>query len=616
MENENELLSAAAHVVAVSKEPVVESPNSGESISGHDEEIEVLQESIEQIDYSSYSRIDFATLFKDLSKIDDVRKADATLREIKPFLDDLRERERFEALKAFIGDGGNKEDFEQKHDAYDLLIDGSIKLIRDRKVKFQREAEAHRNENLARKKEVLNQLRELAEKEDSVAGFNLFKKLQNEWKNIGAVPPAEVKALWASYHALIDLFYDKRSISHELIDLDRRKNLEAKLELCGRAEKLSDTKNIGQAVKELNELHNDFKHIGPVTLEEKEPLWQRFKAASDAVYGRRDVHVKELNEKLKANLEVKQKLIDDMTALSSFTSDKIKDWNTKTQEALSLQKQWETSGGVAHNKSKDVNKKFWASFKAFFNSKGIFFKKLDEERQANLAKKRELIQRAVDLKSSEDSQKAINEVKDLQQTWKTIGPVPDKLRDKIFIEFKEACDYFFEQRRSSFEKADREQEENLARKEAICSTLEKMVEEKSTDSAMLKSLIEEFNNIGFVPKKSIATIRDRFNKLVQQTIYGSSLSEDGKERLNMEVSLMSLKHDPEAGQKIFHKEQVLRKRISKTENDLAVLRNNLEFFGRSKNAEKYKEEFNLKINDADVELKQLKAQLKMLKAAS
>ena len=427
-------------------------------------------------------------------------------------------------------------------------------------------------------------------------------------------PPGELKTLWANYHALVDRYYDNRSIYFELKELDRKKNLEAKFELCVRAEGLADVKSIGDAVKDLNELHNEFKHIGPVPIEDKEALWQRFKAASDAVYARRDAHVKELNQKLGANLEIKRTIIDTITALSTFTSEKIKEWNVKTKEALELQKQWETSGPVARAKAKDVNKKFWGAFKTFFNNKGAFFKKLDEERHTNLTKKRELIQQAVDLKQSEEWEKTANKIKDLQKEWKDIGPVPEKFREKIYQEFKEVCDYFFDQRRNSFEKSDKEQEDNLTRKEQICVTVEGMLESKSVDSDLLKSLIEEYNSIGFVPKRAVHAIRERFNKLVSETISTSDLPDEKKGKLNVEINLLNLKNDPDAARKIQHKEITLRKRISKAENDIAVLKNNLEFFGRSKNAEKYKEEFNSKITVADAEIRQLKAELKMLRA--
>jgi hypothetical protein len=614
MENENDVIGGKTHDVMNGHELLNNSHNTGEVVLHEEENTEDHAEEVESVDYSTYTKIDFATLLKNLTQENDVRKADKVQREIKTFLDDIRDKERHEALKAFMESGGTREDFSFKGDAYDLLIDGSIKLLRDRKIKHAREIEAQRNENLAKKKAILDSLRVLVDADESADNFNKFKQLQIEWKQVGGVPPSEMKTLWANYHALVDRYYDHRNIYFELKELDRKKNLESKVELCSRVEKLAEVKSISEAVKELNELHNEFKHIGPVPLEDKEQLWQRFKAASDAVYGRRDSHVKELNQKLATNLEAKNQLVQAMQALASFQSDRIKEWNSKTQEAQALQKQWGESGPVARAKAKDINKQFWSAFKSFFHTKAAFFKKLDDERQGNLNKKRELIQRALDLRNSEDNAKAINEVIGLQKAWKEIGPVQDKLREKIFAEFKEACDHFFNQRRDSFEKADKEQEENLTKKNAICTTLEGMIASGTIDGDQLKELVNQFNAIGFVPKKAINSSRERFNKLVHDYIFKSSLTEEQKEKLNVEVSLLSLKNDPEAAQKIYAKEQILRKRISKAENDIAVLRNNLEFFGRSKNAEKMKEEFNTKITAADTEIKQLKAQLKVLRS--
>jgi hypothetical protein len=614
MENEKEVVVEKPEAHDDGNALLNGSLNTGEFTSHDDDASPDAPEEAEAIDYSTYGKADLATVLKELTQQTDIRTADKVLREVKPFLDEIRDRERHEALKAFMEAGGTREDFAYKPDAFDILIDGSVKLLRDRKIKHAREIETARTENLAKKNALLDALRELVDKEDSASNFNQFKQLMADWKSIGAVPPAEAKATWANYHALVDRYYDHRNISFELKELDRKKNLEAKVELCIRAEKLADITNISEAVKELNELHNEFRHIGPVPIEEKEPLWARFKAASDAVYEKRDSHVKELNQKWQANLMAKQALSESMKALATFQSDSIKAWNAKTVEALALQKQWGEAGPIARGKSKEVNKQFWAAFKSFFHHKGAFFKKIDDERQGNVQQKRALIQRALDLKSIDDWHKTTNEVKELQKAWKDIGPVPEKLREKLFAEFKEACDYFFNQRRESFDKADREQEENLTRKNEICAKLEGMMSSAPADGMQLKELVNQFNAIGFVPKKAINSSRERFNKLVHDYIYTSALTEEDKEKLNVEVSLLSLKNDPEAGKKLFQKEQILRKRISKAENDVAVLKNNLEFFGRSKNAEKLKEEFGIKIATAESELKQLKAQLKVLRA--
>lgn len=571
---------------------------------------------LEVVDYSGFNKEQFAVYFKELTKEADVKKADNDIRNAKPFLDDLREKERETALEKFVAEGGDKEDFVRKPDPLDILIDGSIRLVRDKKIKFAREQEMERNQNLYKKKDILDRLRILVDSEDNKSGFHQFKQLQEEWKQVGAVPPSEIKTLWANYNALIDRFYDHRNIYFELKELDRKKNLEAKQELITKAEKLADVADIALAVKELNDLHNEFKHVGPVPLEQKEALWAKFKAASDAVYSRRDAHVKELNEKLNTNLETKNKLMAELVSLANTTTDKIKEWNEVTKRVLAIQKEWGEVGPVPRAKAKDLNKLFWHTFKSFFNTKGLFFKKLDDERQGNLNLKKGLIEKVNAMKGSADWEKTANEIKKLQLEWKEIGPVPDRVREKVYQEFKEACDHFFNERRHSFEKVDREQEDNLKQKEAVCATLQTMAAEHSATREQVLELVNQFNAIGFVPKNTVNSIRDKFNAQLEAAIQQANLDVESKDKLHVEISLQSLKTDPEAARKIHQREQAIRKKISQTENDLAVLRNNLEFFARSKNAEKVKADFNVKINQADIELRQLKVQLKMLKAAS
>lgn len=572
----------------------------------------------EHVDYSHFTKPQFVALLKDLLKEGDHRKTDRVLREVKPLFDELKERDRTTALNRFILDGGSPDDFDYRADEATQQLDSLTKQIKERRSQQIKNQEDQRNENLRKKTELLEKIRELVDSHDpSTQQFNAFKELQREWKNIGAVPVAQNKTLWANYHALVDRFYDNQSIYFELKELDRKKNLESKIELCTRAEKLGEVEKIKDAIRELNELHHEFKHIGPVPLEEKEAVWQRFKAASDAVYARRDEFIKTLQHELTANLDLKLKLAEEVAAYSTFQSDRIKEWNQKTKEVLELQKKWDAIGGLPRTKSKDVNKKFWSAFKTFFSNKSSFFKKLDEERSANLKLKNELVQRAIELKESDEWDKAAQELKKLQQQWKEIGPVPEKFREKVYKEFKDACDFFFEQKRNQHGRQEGEQQENLRAKEEICAELEKHVAENTASPALLKELEAKFNLIGFVPKNAINGIRKRYHEAAQKfanSIQG--ISQDERSKLVLENELADLKSSPMGEQKLYQKEQSIRKKIQKVENDIAVLKNNLEFFGKSKNADKYREEFNTKIAEADEELKQLKAQLKLVRTVS
>ncbi len=608
MENDKEVQEEPVNEIAeeVSGRGLVHEEHAEENESEEDHAAE---------NFANFTKADFVDRIKDLAKEDDVRKAESFLKQIKPFYDELRQQEKTEALNKFIKEGGIEDDFEYRLDESDHAFDATAKLIRDRKNQYFKNLEEKKSENLRKKNEILEKLRALIDGEDSAQSFQIFKNLQNEWKQVGQVSMSHVKTLWANYNALIDRFYDHRNIYFELKELDRKKNLEAKIELCVKAEQLIDKPLLKEAVRELNELHHEFKHVGPVPKEDQEPVWQRFKTASDAIYAKRDAFLVDLQAELKTNLDAKLKIEEEVETFAAFTSDRIKEWNQKTQEILAIQKKWDAVGGVPRAKTKELNKKFWTAFKSFFHNKNLFFKKLDEERDKNLKAKQELVVRAVELKSSDDWIKSSNELKNLQRVWKEIGPVPEKQRDKIYKEFKEACDYFFQQQRGTAEKSDQEQVENLKKKEAIVEELNQAAAQGNGSLENLQELQARFNEIGFVPKQSVASIKNQFSVSVAKYIESiAGLNEAEKDQATLEVQLSGLKNDPQAERKLYHKEQSLRKQITQAENDLATLRNNLEFFGRSKNAIKLKEEFNDKITEASEHLLQLKKQLKLLKS--
>jgi hypothetical protein len=250
-------------------------------------------------------------IFKELSKKELVKHIEVLVKEEDPILsekvsrnlkqhyDEIHQQEREEALDRFVSEGNDADHFAYKFDELDNRFDGAFKLIRDRKYQYKKNLERNKENNHAEKVRLLEELRKLVDEEETTSSIESVKKIQERWKTIGPVPGQYVKNLWANYHALMDLYYDQRSIYFELKELDRRKNLEAKLELCERAEKLVAQENLKQAINELNELHEEFKHIGPVPKEEQQKVWDRFKAASDQVYARRKKFIKHLKKDLK-----------------------------------------------------------------------------------------------------------------------------------------------------------------------------------------------------------------------------------------------------------------------------------------------------------------------------
>jgi hypothetical protein len=566
-------------------------------------------------DYSQFTRKQLSELAKELAKDANPVKAESTLRELKTYFEDLYEKNKAQALDKFIAEGGVVADFDYRGDEWDSIFDANAKLIRDRRNQFVRQQEETRNENLKKKESILEQMRQLLDAPGSGNQYDKFQELQKQWKSIGAVPGNQSNTIWANYHALVDRFYDNQSIYFELKELDRKKNLQAKKDLIVKALAIAELESVKQAIKELNELHHEFKHIGPVPKEEKESIWQAFKKASDAVYEKRDAFVKDMQQTLLANLEQKIKLAESVIPFGTFVSDRIKEWNAKTFEILDIQKQWEKVGSIPRSKAKDVNKKFWGSFKSFFHNKANFFKKLDEERSANLKAKQALLSKAKELAEATDIDSAIKEVKSLQAMWKETGPVPEKVREKLFKEFKEHCDAVFTRKRGQQTKHSEDQQENLVKKQGICAELEASATQTNASLEQLQLLQDAFNAIGFVPRDKMQNIRERYQQALQTYVNAiSGLSEQERSQLSLQVEFSDIKNDPASDKKLQQKELQLRKKIGKVENDIALLRNNLEFFAKSKNAGTLREDVNKQIAQAEKEMQELKKQLKLIRS--
>lgn len=598
----------------VAKEKEAKEEQDLDETEAEDEEHE--DEHDEEEDYSEYTKEQLVDLIKELAKSDDVIKAERKAREIKPFFDEIFEKEKQQALEKFVKEGGEETDFDYHPSELDNRFEANYKLVRDRKIAYQKSQEQRKDENLKKKEELLERLRDFVDSDDANFSFDKFKEIQAEWKSVGPIPQAQAKTLWANWNALVDRFYDNRSIYFELKELDRKKNLEAKLVLCEKAEKLKDHENLKEAIRELNELHNDFKHIGPVPKEEQENVWQRFKSASDAVYARRREYVESLKGELTKNEQVKRELGDKVQEFANFDSDRIKEWNEKTKQILDIQKQWEATGGLPRATAKEVNKHFWNAFKKFFQNKSAFFKRLDQQREENLKKKQELVKEAQELKESTDWRETAEKLKGLQRRWKEIGPVPEKVRDQVYKEFKAACDFFFEQKRATIGGVEKDYQENLEKKEEILNNIEKLAEEGEQDPEKLKELQEQYDEIGFVPKRDVGRIKNRYTEVVDKFIKQlKNVDQEDKDKLKLESQIVKMKQGPNADQKLYKKEINIKKQIAHVENEIATYKNNIEFFASSKKADKLKQEFEDKIKEANDQLKALKAQLKIVRNA-
>ena len=579
-----------------------------------DSEESVVEEEPVPLDLSGQSKAQLLDLIKEKINSPNALKSDKTIQEIKNAFDELSNKEREDAMQQFLGEGGIADDFEYRGSSIDKEFNIIFNDFKKQLYANRKEAEKQKEKNLVAKTELLNKLRELVDGEETTLSMAAVKAIQDSWKSIGPVPLSQSRNLWASFNALMDRFYDNRSIYFELKELDRKKNLESKLELCEKAEFLVQLEDLKDAIQQLNELHEEFKHLGPVPREEQEQVWQRFKSASDAIYDRRKEFFEGQKDVIKKNLEEKEALIVILTPFGEFKADRIKDWNSKTKEILELQKAWEKVGPLPKESSKEINKAFWTLFKQFFHNKNLFFKELDDIRATNQKKAEELIAKAQELQENTNWQTTANQFVKLQQDWKKLGPTPEKQRDALYKKFKEACDTFFENRRNSSKDSNTEFELNLAKKLAIIDQINALKSvETGLDENQLSDLVAEFNALGFVPRKNIKEVQAKFKEAVDVCL--DALGEKGanKEDFLFRLNLNRIQSDPNSVKTLNKKEHGIRKQITDLENSITLWRNNLDFFAASKTADKLREQFDVKIQKAEEEIDKLKKKLTILK---
>ncbi len=555
----------------------------------------------------------------------DVKNIDNVAKQIQVVFDEIVTAEKTAALDEYKKENSSEEGFEFKNDNITLRFEAAMADIRDTRNKFYKKLRQLKDDYFEVKTALLERLRLVVEEEEkggSKENWNAFKKVQEEWRDAGNIGSPHNGSLWSAYNALTDRYFSIRSIQNELKDLDRKKNLESKSELADKitalSEEISREGYSSTLFKQANELFEEYKALGPAPREEQEALWVKVKAAFDAIYDKKREQ-SEANQQLRLEvLEVKTRLVESLKPYISFDSTSINEWNNQTKEVLAIQEQWnEIKGSMPREAGKTITKEFWVLVKQFFKNKSAFFDKLEEERKDNLTKKTaicEEIEQMLAAKTTEATE--TNRVIELQKEWRTIGHVPKKQQDSIYKRFKKSADAFFDLKRAENAEQDNEYESNLKAKQAICEEVEKLTEAGDIDLRLLGDFKSRFNSIGFVPRKQIKTIQSRFINAINAFVKASSsISSKEEEKLliknQVEVELKSGSSSKSLGKQ----ENDLKRKAKTLEDDLALWRNNIEFFGPSKGAEKMKAEFEKKIVKAENELAALNEKIKLFSVA-
>ncbi len=488
-------------------------------------------------------------------------------------------------------------------------------IYKQKRAIFLENPEKEKLVNLEKKKQILEDLKNLIASEETLKKtYDDFKELQERWKEIGMVPKSEVNNLWQNYHFLVEKFFDKVKINKELKDLDLKKNLEQKIELCEKAEELLLENSIIKSFKELQRLHEQWKEIGPVPADKNEDLWERFKSTTDKINQRRRDHYKQLQEQHDNNYEAKVGLCEKAEELLPTEVNSIREWQNKTKQFNELFNVWKTIGPAAKKQNDEIWERFKNTLDAFFKDKKEYFGKLKDQQINNYNLKLDLCVRAEAIKDSDDWRQTTRELINLQKEWKEIGPVPRKHSDKIWKRFRAACDEFFNRKSEHFSSIRDEEKENLQKKEELIKLVKETEfgADRNENLNKLKDFQRQWTDIGFVPFKEKDRLQNEFRSAVDKQLDKLNISSTEISIENYKSKMEVLKGSRDGNKSLGRERNFIQGKITQLRDDINVWENNIGFLADSKKASLFKDEFEKKIQKARKELEVLEAKLKFL----
>lgn len=512
------------------------------------------------------------------------------------------------ARAKFIEEGGEPEAFLPAPNVLEEEFKEAMNVLKRRRAEELAEIERQKAENLQQKLEILERIKAFcATPEEANQAYKEFKELQNRWKEIKLVPADKANELWKTYQLYVEQYYDQLKLNNEFREYDFKKNLEAKVRLCEKAEKLNDEPDIISAFQQLQNLHQEFKEIGPVAKELREEIWTRFKAASTAVNKRHQQHFEGLKAKEEENLAKKTELCERIEAIDLATIKTSADWETQTNVIIEMQKEWRTIGFAPQKMNVKIFERFRAACDKFFSEKAAFFKRLKEEQSNNLKKKTALCEQAEALKESTDWKATADKLMQIQKEWKAIGAVPRKYSESLWQRFIGACDYFFEQKNKNTASQRSEEKENLQKKEGIIEKLKALLDSEEDDNKAdtVRSLMKEWNETGFVPFKEKDKIYKAYHEVVDQLFKTLNMS---AARRHLDNFKNNLKSDIKDGAQGLARERERLLRIFENKrNEIKTYENNLGFLTCSS------KKGNSLLNEMNKKMEKLKDELELIR---
>lgn len=538
--------------------------------------------------------------------------ADKTLPQLSDIFSDFMSSEdrltnpkTAEAIKAAFYRALNKiKEASSESEDFLTMIEESFKSrfndYKRERAEYNARQAKEREANLEKKLAIIEELKSLVEKQEDVSSsFTAFRDLQNRWRETGPVPVERFRDVNETYQHSVEMFYDMVKINRDLRDLDFKKNLVAKQELCEQAEALAGNENPVDAFHELQKLHDQWKELGPVAKEFRDEIWNRFKAATAIVNKNYQAHFEGLKGQYAANLEQKTALCEKAEEIASRELTSTSEWNAATEEITAIQTQWRTVGFASKKNNQKIYDRFRAACDAFFLKKRDFFHKAKETESENVSKKMAIIEKAEALKNSTEWKKATDQFISLQKQWKEIGSVPRKKSEQLWTRFRAACDEFFAERDKQTKPQD-DYYSNLKAKQALIDEI-KAYETKGAeeDAAALADFSARWNAIGFVPFKEKDRIASEYKEAVNAKFPDVSRGRSSK-----------FQRTPAASRAPRSEKDILIARYNSLQQDIDTYENNIGFFTASKNAEPLIAQMRARIESAKEELRKIEEQIR------
>lgn len=523
--------------------------------------------------------------------------------------------ERDAQMKEYLAGGGDPEKYVLLPDEAEEAFKAEMQIIKEKRAKIFLAQEEEKQANLQKKLDIIEKIKAMATSPDEAnKSYQEFKTLQQEWKEIKAVPADKANELWRSYQLYVEQFYDLLKLNNEAREYDFKKNLEAKTKLCEAAEKLDEEEDVISAFHQLQELHAQYREIGPVAKELREQIWSRFKAASTVINKKHQQHFEQLRAKEEENLEKKTALCEKIEAINQQQYKLASEWEKVTKEVIGLQSEWKKIGFAPQKMNVKIFERFRTANDEFFAKKTEYFKVLKEEYAANTEKKKALIEKAKELATSTEWRKTGDKLINLQKEWKQIGVVPRKLGDQLWQEFINACNQFFEARNKANAGTRSTEHTNLEKKKEVVAKLNALLENAGDNvQQQVQSLIDEYKAIGHVPFKEKDAIYKQYHDVLDK-IYKNLHISNAKRHLDNFKN--NLKNVAEKGSDALDNERGrLLRRFDQLRSEITTYENNLGFLNAaSKKGNSLVEEMNRKVQKLKDDLELVKQKIKAIDA--